>query len=244
MNNQNQGLSVPFFGALVGVSLSLSASVSAQLQGLDVLNTTNGSFSVSEMQFGDDVLYFIDILNGGSLGGVIFSFDGGEGETDPRGGLGGLDEREPIEEGPFDEGPGSEGFVSFSGESVFAPWGVSFMSEESWNEGVNIQMGGGVHSTLDLGSFGSLFGLDDNYAVLYSDVLGGNAMTELNDVDGLNAGNFEEYAPHFVRYTGEIATNGLFFDGNGVVIGSTVPEPTSALLVALGSLVLLGRRRS
>lgn len=239
MNTKNDGFSVPLLGVLVGVNLYSSQSLSAQIEGVELLYTTNGYFSVGEMQAGCDVHYFIDVLRKVPLGGVILSFDGGVGLTDPGREEDGFDGLEPRE-----EGPGREGSHSFSGNSLFAPWAVSFLSEDSWDEGVNIQMASGFHSTLELGRFDSLFGLEDNFVVLYSDVLGGNSLTELNDVDGFGLGPIDETPPHFVRNSGLIATNGLFFDSRGSLVATTIPEPSAALLAVLGSFALFGRRRS
>lgn len=238
-NTRNQlGRASPYLAVALGAGF-LGSTVSAQEFVPEVFVSGNGDFSFTEVQVFDDVAYYVNVLSGGSLGAAAFSFesDAAVGGGEPGDGGGPLD-------GPGD-GPGGPAGPDFSGFAVFAPWSVVFLSETAWDAGVNIQVGSGVRSTTDLGSFDSLFGLLDNHVVLFSDVSGGNELTEDNDLDGspLSAIDGFPLEPHFVRSQGEASTNGLFFDESGVVVGTTIPEPTTGFLVGLGATVLLARRR-
>lgn len=212
---------------LLLVGLGLTSNLSAQATVLDgeLFVSTNGQVSFYEVQFESDVYYYVDVISPTiSLSAAAFSF---------------------VSDAPTVGGPGEEplrprGGGAPSGFSNLEGWGTYVFSENQWNAGPLIQIASQIVSTTSYGTFDELFGLTDNYVAIFTDHLNQGPLTEALDVDGIPTDND---APHFGRFSGLSSTEGLFIDDNAQLIASTVPEPSTSLLLGLMALSLSYRRK-
>ena len=136
----------------------------------------------------------------------------------------------------------------FSEAAPLSSWGSSgWVAKSDWDT-ASFTLQGTTYAANSFGAFESLFGPDDTSIVFYSDSSSSSStpLTDALDIDSENwADSQDAGANTFYRYGGGPLSEFFALDSSGNMVDRSfiaVPEPSSALLLGLGSLGLLARR--
>lgn len=228
------------FSGLIAISFTLfGLTANAEFE---TLISADGNVTIYEAGFRGDtgVAYAVDVKNGTELSAVGISFNSG----------GNLDEYR----------------WELLNEGIFREWSGEIVSAADWDR-VEIEFYFGERTPSSFGSFGSFFGDDDDAAIIFYSESSEDLLDESHDLDfdeslqetlaELGSIEFEEYEdayeefekfPSLLRRFGEEESAFFGLGPGGTVVSSTagvgaVPEPSSLLMMGLGSLGFVAIRR-